>query len=238
MPTVVIGNNTGDDYSGVEDTHIKESHATNNYGINSTYETTKYASSDHTHSLIRFSGLSSISGTVSVSSATLYQRLSAQDGSANAYTVTIRLLLRNWIEGTQSSNDRSNDSPYSCCYNEYGGGNSWTSAGALSNGNDRSSTSSGDFAVTGDYGYQSFSSAQFATDVENIINESISNHGWHQERTDAQNDERYKKFVSSEGTDGQRPYLTVTYTESGGATGHPTASRFRNMHRNNSVRYA
>lgn len=229
MPTVVIGNNTGDDYSGVDDTHIKESHATNNYGSNSTYETTKYASSDHTHSLIRFSGLSSISGTVSVSSATLYQRLSAQDGSANAYTVTIRLLLRNWIEGTQAGDDRSNDLPYSCCYNEYGGGNSWTSAGALSNGNDRSSTSSGDFAVTGDYGYQSFSSEQFATDVENIINESISNNGWHGERTDSQDDSRYKVFISSEGADGQRPYLSVTYTESGGASIVPLVRHYQGM---------
>lgn len=236
MPTVVIGNNTGDDYSGVDDAQIKESRATNNYGGSGTYEITKYASSDHTHTLIRFSGLSSISGTVSVSSATLYQRLYYQDGSSDAYTITLRLLLRDWVEGIQAGNDRSNDSPYSCCWNEYGSGNSWATAGGLSNGTDRSSTSSGDFAATGEYEYQSFTSSQFTTDVENIINESISNHGWHQERTDAQNDRRYKTFVSSEGADGQRPYLSVTYTESSG--GHPTASRFRGMDRNNNVRYA
>jgi len=70
MPTIVIGNNTGDDYSGTDDTSIYGAHADTNYGENSTLY---FSADDPCFCLLNFSGLSSISsGAISVSAASFF----------------------------------------------------------------------------------------------------------------------------------------------------------------------
>lgn len=228
MPTVVIGNNTGDDYSGTDDNSLEQIGPTNNYGGYSGILLRAHASYSY-YMLIKFSGLSSITGPVSVSEASLY--LYHYEGEYTA-TTTLRGLLRNWIEGTLYGDNRSGNTPYSSCYNEYGSGSAWTTAGALGDGTDRDSDSCGTIATNASFGYRQ--SSDISSIVEDWINGDRSNYGLHGSSSHSSQ----IRLRSSEGTDGQRPYLTVTYTESGGATGHPTASRFRGIDRNNNVRYA
>jgi hypothetical protein len=218
MPTVAIGDNTGDDYSGTEDARLWEGgYANYNTGALDVTAIYKYSSENNATHLQKFSGLSNISSGVMVSSASF--SIYRNDGNVGDRTITARRLLVNWVEGTGQWTNRTADDPDSCCWNEYGSGNAWATAGGLSNGNDRSSTVSGTFATGGTNGYKTISTSQMASDVEGFINGTLNNYGWHFERTDGANDETTDQFVTSEGVDGQRPYLTVTYEE-GGATGN------------------
>lgn len=215
--TVVIGNNTGNDYSGTEDAHLRynfDYSSNNNFGGKTSFEATKYEAGDHTHGLIKFSGLSNITGPVAVSSAVLYLYL--QSASSVSNTISFFRLLRSWIEGTQNDASNDNDSPSSCSWYEYGGGSTWSTAGALGSGTDRASTATAAVAISNTIEYKSIT---LTSDVEDMINGDVNNYGWHLERTDGANDSAYRVFTSSEGADGSRPYISVTYTE-GGSTGN------------------
>lgn len=219
MPVITIGENTADDFAGIEDAQIKENAATNNYGGSSIIELTKYEASDHTNSLIKMTdaGLSNIPGGSTITSVSLLIYLTISNGGNDVHS--IKRVLVDWEEGTQDGANRQNDTPDSCCWNEYGSGNSWTTAGCLSDGNDRSATVSatmteGEFPPTGQY-YE-FADAQMVADFQNWLDLIWSNYGYVIERTDGENDYHYKVYASSEGTDGQRPYLEIDYTEGGG----------------------
>lgn len=233
MPTVVIGNNAGDDYSGTEDARLYQPWADYNFGANTQIVVSKYGSGNYSNTLLKFSGLSNLS-SITVSAATLAVYRSGGEGTA--HDITFQRVLRNWVEGAQTSGLNTADSPASCCWNKYGSENSWTSGGGISNGNDRSAVVTGSFSSS-DYGYKTISSSQLATDVQNMANGDYDNYGWNLEQTSNIDTGSYSVFDSSEGTDGRRPYLSVTYTESGGSTGHPAASRLRNISRNPYVRY-
>lgn len=201
MPTVIIGNNTGDDYSGVEDGRLIQATPTTNYGTSDAFDMIKAVSGQYTHSLIRFSGLSNISESVTVSSAIL--SLYHFNGTS-VQTFSFRRLLRNWVESQAT-------------WNIYNTGNNWSTAGATSDGNDRSSDVSATLtnaSSTGTYR----NSGDLSADVESFINGDLINNGWHGERTGGQDDEFVVRFRSSNISDGQRPYLTVIYTESGGSS--------------------
>ena len=209
MPTVKIGDNTGDDYSGTIDTRIVSSAATTNYGSGSSFQVNKWGSGNWTHGLVSFTGLSNISPTVTVSAATVYLYLSSTAGT-NTQTMSFKRLLQNWVE-LQST------------WNIYSTGNNWGTAGAT-NVTDRSSTDSGGMSVDGTTGvYKSMSSAQLAQDVADFINGVYSNYGWHIERTDGSNDSTTRTFISKDGNNAQRPYLSVTYEAAGGGLSIPIA---------------
>ena len=198
MATVKIGDNSSDDHAGTEDIHIKEVAPNTNYETTSPLEITKYAVGDYAHMLLKFSGLSAIAGPVTVTSAKLYLYQSSSHVAAT-HDIVAKLLNRNWVENQAT-------------WNIYSTGNSWSTAGGLHETDDRSSTETFTVSIgtTVDQYYE-FSSAQLATDVENIINGGINNYGWHLHRGDAGNDNWHKGFVSSDGADEQRPYLEVTY---------------------------
>lgn len=221
MPVVTIGENTADDFSGSECAQIKETATTNNYGGSTTMEVTKWDAGDHTHSLIKFSGLSNIPGTATVNSAEI--NLYLVDVSDNSLTGDWRRILRDWEEGTQAGADRQNDTPDSCCWNEYGSGNSWTTAGCLSDGNDRSATISDNGALGGSAGsYYTFADAQIDADTEDFIDGTYGNYGWHLSRNGTGNESSYyHSYATDDGTDGQRPYIEVDYTDAGGGTPIP-----------------
>jgi hypothetical protein len=200
MPTVVIGNNTGDDYSGVEDTVLHSDAADTAYGSQAGLEC-KYTSSARNNTLIRFSGLSNIDGPATVSAASVYIYGS---NPWDNITLHARRLLRNWSEDNAT-------------YNIYNTGNSWTSGGAMSDGNDRVASATGTMTVGTTANYDSF---DCAANVEDMINGTINNYGYVISR-DTEDSFYYTSHVSSQGTDGQRPYLSVTYTESGGSSHVP-----------------
>jgi hypothetical protein len=199
MPTVTIGDNTGNTHSGTEDTQLSSGATSTNYGSDATMEVTKYAPGSHIHSVLKFTGLSNISGPVTVSAATLYLY---NTGNAGNTTIEARALLRNWVEAQAT-------------WNNYSTGNAWGTAGGLSDAVDRTTSASGSVLVSNTInGYYSISSAQLAADVQAFINGTQSNYGWHIERQGTGNDTNFAIFRTSEGTDGQRPYLEITYTVS------------------------
>jgi len=214
MPTVVIGDNTGDDFSGTEDAMVKNfsTRVGFNYGGSTLLEITKYtATPDHAHSLIRFTGISNLPSSITVSSASVSLYLNGGGGS-KTHILTMKRLLRTWTENTLNgtTGDASN--------NNYSIGNAWTTGGGLSDGNDRSATVSDTILANNTFNEYKTSAdiAQLRTDIENFASGANTNDGWHFERTDDQDDTQYRDFTSSEGTDGQRPYLTIVYTTGAG----------------------
>lgn len=200
MATVVIGDNIGDDFAGTEDTYIYQASPTTNFGTDVRIYANKYGAADHGHSLLKFSGLSNVSGTVT--DATLYIRWTA--GNDVSQIIDFRRLLANWVEGEST-------------WNIYSTGNNWPgSPGALTDGTDRSATISASLNVGALDQYYAFTHANLITDVNNFVNSVWSNYGWHIERNGSGGDSTWKAFDSSDAGDGDRPYLSVTYEAAGG----------------------
>ena len=204
MTIVVIGDNTGDDYAGTDDTHLEEGAPTTNRDSLIYFETSKYSANNWAHGLLRFSGLSNITGPVTVSDAKI--SLTIGDAAGLNHTVSWYRLLRAWVVAEAT-------------WNIYSTANNWGTAGGTGAA-DRSSTLSAQAtnisATIGDV--VEFTGTQIDQDVEDFINGDLTNDGWHGERTDGSNDTTYRQWRSEGATDGLRPYLTVDYTAGGAAT--------------------
>ena len=202
MVGFVIGDNPGDDFPGIEDCQIHAGSPTTNldgFGL----EVTKYGVGDHRHLLLAASGISSLPSSLTVNSASMYLYLNNHPFDSLTQVQTIRRMLRAWGETTAT-------------YNTTDGSTNWTTPGALDNGTDRSATITGTMDSLAVTGWQSFSSAQLAADIEGMADGSLANYGWHRERTDAENDFTYRVYEESSGTSGLRPYLVGDYTAGGG----------------------
>lgn len=204
--TITITDNTTGSPTGtvgVSNVQIREGAPTTTYGSDTTFELTKYGAGDHTHALVKFD-LSSVSGPVTVTSVTVGIYLISDGGGT--HTIDLRRALRNWVEAQAT-------------WTEYATASSWTTAGALGAGTDRVDTASGQItgvASTTQYYTVVQASGGLVDDVQGWINGTFPNYGWHLERNGAGNDSTFKVFVSDDGTNGQRPYLTVVYTAGGG----------------------
>lgn len=196
MTTAVISDNTtGADFSGTDDVRIRQGTPTTN-GDGNDLAVADGDGSSAESSLIRFTGLSNITGPVTVSAAQLDLWL-VSSGAAGGRSIIGSEVLRNWGETTAT-------------YNTYDGTNNWTTAGATGSG-DIDSTPAFDVGQeptpTGEY--RSFSSAALTQLVQDWINGVKTNNGLLLRATDTF---AAWDFGRSEGTDGQRPKLTVTYT--------------------------
>lgn len=202
MTITRIGNNTGDDFSGTADCNIAENFATTNYGASTTFEVTNWDVGQDKHGLLRFDGLSNIAPTEVASSVTI--GLYRKSGDANTHTVEVRRLLVAFEELQATWTIRST-------------GNNWTTAGALSDGNDRSGTQSGTFSSSSAVGYKTItdSSSVLLDDVKKFIDGSYTNNGHFFKVTNVANYWAY--YSSSNDTDGQRPYISVTHSAGGGS---------------------
>lgn len=196
MPIETIGENSTDDYSGLEDTFLYEGQATSNFDTDVNFKAQKPASGQHANELVRATGLSNISASATVSAATFYAYLHF---SSITETDTVQRLLRDWVTDEAT-------------WTVYSTGNSWTSGGGISDGNDRSATTSASASIGSPTGYKSWSAAQLITDVQNFIDGTWTNNGWIFERTDGTDDGEACEFDSSEASDGNRPYLEVNYS--------------------------
>lgn len=194
MTVATITDNTTGTYTGVEDAQLSTDTPTTNNGSGTSLNTS--SGSDETP-LLRFTGLSNIPASATVTAVTLRLYLTGEVFSGNT---TFYRMLRNWVEAQTT-------------YNVYSTGNNWSSAGALGSGTDRASSSSATLAHNAATGYTEYSNAALVTDVQNWVNGANPNYGW-QLRDSAS----YMFFASSEGTNGQRPELVVTYTEAGGGS--------------------
>lgn len=215
MPTVTIGANTADTYSGFADTMLKENDPTSNKGSDDYFEVTKYSGGDWTTGLVKASGISSIPAGSIITAVSLFLYQYSAAIANGSYVVAAKRCLRNWVEAEAT-------------WNVYSTGNSWTTGGAFGNGTDRDATatfaSAGLDLSTGAY-KELVGDVNAIYDVQRMLDGAISNYGWMLERTDAANDFAYRQFRSSQASDGQRPYLSVTYSTP--AAGHPAQIRTR-----------
>lgn len=184
VPTVTIGLRAANTFSGMEDAVLHSTFPTNNLP--------NEGSSDEDF-VLRATGLSNITGPVTVTDA--FFTLNVTSGGGPTTTVSVRRLLRAWVENQAT-------------YNIYSTGNSWTTAGAGSDGNDRVATVSAELDYPGGFetgDFDTTSNATLIADVEGMINGTLSNNGW--------------LFSGASGialglpggTDETRPFLTVTY---------------------------
>jgi len=193
--TVVIGNNTGNDYAGVEDALIYSPQPTNNWGSSNFLQIEKHASAESC-SLVKFP-LNSIEGGSTVISATLGLYGSNSWGT---FVLVIRTVLRNWSESQVT-------------YNIYSSGNNWGTAGCLGSG-DRESESLGSISSTITEQYHVLSGDSLSQKIKYFIDGDQSNYGFGIFREEESDTFEYFQFDSSDSTDGQRPYLSVTYEQS------------------------
>jgi hypothetical protein len=199
--TVTLGENTTNTFASTKNRLLKES--TPSTGYTSSLEVSHYAAGDYSNTTIKVS-LASITGPITVTSATLFLYQDNQGGSS---TLEARRLLRDWYEPETN-------------WDEWSSGNAWTTGGARSNGNDRIATVSGTTTPPATSGvWVSFTGAGMATDVQNWVNDSTTypNYGWVLERQGIGEDAIFHHFISTQGSDGQRPYLQVIYTTGSGA---------------------
>lgn len=201
MPTVIISANTsGADYGGVEDARIRRAVPTTNDGSGATLEATAYDVGDDNRSLIRFTGLSNIASNAVVSDASLILNISSRIGD---FDIDIYRCTRAWVQSQATFNNFAT-----------GGGNVWATAGGLGTGDVSGSPIYTGTPTTGT-GDRTFTSAGIISAVQGWIAGSFANDGFllhHTSDPAASLLTRVYEFVSSEGTDGLRPRLYVTFT--------------------------
>jgi hypothetical protein len=195
MPTIVISENSGADYTGVTDTEIRSTNPTTNYISGAYMEATSWAAGDNTRSIISIVPPSL--GIVTVSSATLEIRQESITGSATR-TIDLHKLLRGNASATWDTQD---------------GTNAWQVAGATG-ALDSDSAALVSLAVTVAIDYKSWSNSALATYVQEQMNAgnpmlfllTRSPLASPPQDTTANN------FSASQDTDGNRPRLTIVYT--------------------------
>ncbi len=203
--TVTIGDNTGgsaNTFSGTIDARLHQQTPTTNEGGIGSIEASRFSAGDHNTLVIKFTGVSNITGPVNVSSARI--RL-WQSNNSGTDTISCYRALRAWVESEVT-------------WNVYSSGNNWGTAGALNSSTDYENTVLDTITTetATDETYQDLDSAAIADLVEGWINGTITNDGIICHRTAGGT--TFHVFQSSEGTNGQRPILEVTYT-AGGASG-------------------
>lgn len=213
--TIISDNSTGADFSGTDDTFIKENSVGSTSDTLPTFQTYSWASGDRGHALLRFTGLSNITGPVTVSSATISLWCENATNSTSQQ-IDMHDCLRNFVVAQST-------------WNEYSTGNSWGTAGALNTSTDISATILANANVGATGSYYDFTSAGLATWVQNVINNSLSASAgiMMMRNADTAFDATSKEFGSKEGTDARRPKLTVVYSSGSGfclheSEWHPT----------------
>ena len=193
---VVISNNAVATYSGTVDTKLSEAAPTLNAGASVTIEASSVASLQRFHSLLKFTGLSNLSGGT-VSNAVIKLSVESLVGSPN---ISLRALSKNWVEAQAT-------------WDNYSTGNAWQTAGALGATDRLSTVTANATAVAGNVGgYISFISDQLTADIQAFIDGSRTNYGWEIEATnDVAYDGTKTVYNSAEATDGLRPILEFDY---------------------------
>lgn len=198
MPVVTIGQNTADDFSGAAGAQLLDGNPTTNYGEANYGYISQMGINNNYHYLLVFSGLSNISAPVTVNSATIY--IYAHGTTTPGPTIHGRPLLVPFVQNEATWNIRST-------------GNNWTTAGAMSDGNDRRAVVSfTDTAADGLSGaYASFTANQLASDIEDQIDGTLNNYGFVLEENGDSRNLQHQDYG-----DGERPYVSVDYTAGAG----------------------
>lgn len=198
MTTTVIGNNAG--YTvGIVDTHLQQNTPTSAQGTAQSFYCSAAISAQASRALFKFTGLSSISGPVTVTNAVLTLR--NRDANGSTRNVEIRRLLSEFDENQATWNQRIT-------------GTNWNVPGVLG-GTDVDSTIIGsgviptavetNFSITG---------AGFIQYISDVLNGIITDHGiiMSVENDTTVFDTVQRRIAAKDNASSTiRPYLTITY---------------------------
>ena len=173
-------------------THLRESDATTNYSTSSELIGKYSTSGDYKTSIIRVD-LSALVGAT-INSATFYSW--TVNRSAPTSMDYHRILVAN-AQGTAT-------------WNTTDGSTAWTTAGCLSDGNDRAASP---FASQTSWNFGAYNSVSFTSEIAAIA-AGTSNYGWLYVAVGT--DGQFISDNSESGTDSQRPELLIDYTVASG----------------------
>lgn len=199
MTTTTIGDNTG--YTvGIVDSHIQQNTPNTNFGTVASFNCQSATSGQITRAVMKFNGLSTVTGPVTVSSAVLTLR--NRDAAASSRVIEIRRLLNSFDELQVTWNNRLT-------------GVSWSTAG-IKGGSDVNDTviATGTLPTTSETNVN-ITNALFTQYVQDVINGTYADYGILISVVDDSTvfDAISRRIGAKDNASGSiRPYLTVTYT--------------------------
>lgn len=205
---VSFGENTGNT-TGTDDAMMQQTDAATNFGSSAVMFITEWAAGDHNHTVVKWTGFpGTIPGGATITTARIRLYLTSSAGGGS-HDISFYNLLNAFTENQVTWNVRQTAT-------------NWNTAGGQGSGTDHgasalfSITGMGD--TTGQY-YDFTATAAGVTWLQNLLDGTggVTNHGFVSDRT-AGADSQHREFGSTEGSDGQRPILEVTYTTGGGAS--------------------
>lgn len=199
MPTVVIGDNTGDDYTGNIESHMRFLLPLGNYFNQAPRLSNRTTDNNLDVGIIAFPGLSNIPASSTVNDASFHQYLfKNRGGGASA---DVQRVLKPWLENTVRG-DRAQP------------GVNWDTLCAQTDGVDRDAAVSGVMTMGASVNqYIACTGAGIVADVQAFVDGSLPNYGWVQTLAPSAVADDLHEFRAREATDGQRPYLVVTFDE-------------------------
>lgn len=182
--------------TGIEDTYLKSTFVTDNYGSDANWDTLD-GFGEEQRALIKFD-ISSIPASSTITSAHLQ---CYQDSSgANTDPLHCYGVLRTWDGGTAT-------------WNTTDGSTSWGTAGAVNTTSDIDATSQDSNFNTSAPVWRAFDVTSWCQDVVDGVR---TNHGLLLGYPNRDDSSGWSNFVSTEGADASRPELWVEYTAASG----------------------
>jgi hypothetical protein len=194
--TTVQNGSPDEQFSGTETTYVGEENPTYAYEDDASASMSSGSTSAEVfHSLVRFTGLSNITGSPTVSSATEYLYAG---GGFGTFGMDVNACSRAWVQDEAT-------------WNIYSTGNSWATAGGTGTGDIITPASDTNTIAAGN----TYFDWDITDAVQDILDGTTSNEGFNHPTINTGSD-AFRQFTRPEhsGTDGQLPELLVDWTAS------------------------
>lgn len=198
MPTVTIGQNTSNTYAGCEDLGINSDAPTSNFNA---FNMNVQRGTATKNSLIRVTGLANIAASATVTDATLYLYKTTSAGGTAIPTITVYRCLRPWVEAQAT-------------WTNYATGNAWDAAGCNGSTTDYDPTLLVTYTAADNSNgvWYGLTSPELITVCQAWVSGSYANNGVVMYLPGPTGAALCAFSTAQSGSDGQRPYLEVTYT--------------------------